>query len=128
MRVHGEKRVIEGGIRHVTIDSVEWTDVDVRGTIMPRGLVYEGAHGVRSAFFQLAAGQRIEQHRHELWVQVMVVRGRMHVNQEGVAPFDAQAGSLYFLEPGSSHVETALEDTVVLVTEGDERVFESSGV
>jgi quercetin dioxygenase-like cupin family protein len=124
MPVQDKKRVIEGGIRHVTMESLEWKDNDVRGTILSRGLVYEGAHGVESAFFRMAAGQRIERHVHELWVQVMVVRGGIHVDQEGAAPFDALAGTLYFLEPGFSHVETALEDTLVLVTEGDNRVFD----
>jgi quercetin dioxygenase-like cupin family protein len=95
--------------------------------MLPRGLVFEGAHGVQSAFYRLAAGQRIERRRHALWVQVMVIRGGIHVDQEGAPPFDALAGSLYFLEPDVIHVETALDDTLVLVTEGDDRVFERSG-
>lgn len=111
------------GVRHVRIADGGWEMDDVRGVQLPKLLVFEGDHGVESAFFRLGKGQSIPTHIHHLWVQVMVIDGCLHVDQDGAAPFDARAGSVYFLDPGHRHVETAVEDSLVLVTQGDDRVF-----
>ncbi len=55
------------------------------------------------------------------WVQVMVLEGRMEVVTEQDSIVSISAGGCYFVEPGDSHHETATEDTLVLVTQGEDR-------
>jgi quercetin dioxygenase-like cupin family protein len=109
------------GLRHYAVDSVEWNRLDVHGTLMDKATIFEGDYDVRSAFFKLGQGQVIHQHTHTKWVQVFVVAGLMRVQQDGSEEFDATPGTVYFLDPGFAHVETAVEETTVLVTQGEDR-------
>ena len=88
---------------------------------MDKAVVFEGAHAVRSAFFRMSAGVTIPRHQHTKWVQVMVLEGRMLVQQEGAEAFRAESGSVYFVNPGFPHVETAEVDSLLLVTQGEDR-------
>lgn len=98
-----------------------WTEVDVRGTKMAKRVVWEGDYDVRSAFFRMPAGMRIEDHRHTKWVQVTVLEGRMRVEQAGQPPRQIAAGNVYFILAGESHIEVAETDTLLLVTQGEDR-------
>lgn len=109
------------GLRHVTIEGAEWFTLDVHGTMMDKAVIFEGNYDVRSAFFRLPKSEIIHRHTHTKWVQVMVMSGCMRVQQDGSAEFDARPGSVYFLDPNYPHTETALEETVVLVTQGEDR-------
>ncbi|WP_037196800.1 MULTISPECIES: cupin domain-containing protein [unclassified Rhodococcus (in: high G+C Gram-positive bacteria)] len=109
------------GLRHLSVNDVTWNRLDVHGTIMDKATIFEGDYEVRSAFFKLEQGQVIHNHTHTKWVQVLVLDGRMRVQQEGTEDFDALPGSVYFLDPGYAHVEMAVEDTTVLVTQGEDR-------
>jgi quercetin dioxygenase-like cupin family protein len=92
---------------------------------MDKAVVFEGAHDVRSAFFKMAAGCTIESHEHTKWVQVMVLDGCMLVCQQGAESFRARSGSVYFVSPGFQHVETAEVDSLLLVTQGEDRQLRS---
>jgi len=98
-----------------------WTTVDVRGTAMEKRVVWEGDYDVRSAFYNMPAGMRIEAHHHSKWVQVMVLQGRMRVEQEGQPARHIAAGEVYFILAGETHAETAVIDTRLLVTQGEDR-------
>lgn len=100
---------------------LEWSTVDVRGATIEKASVFEGGYGVRSAFFRMPAGCTVPSHDHSKWVQVMVLEGRMRVEQDGMAPREVAAGSCYFVDAGETHVEIAVEDTLVLVTQGEDR-------
>lgn len=102
-------------------EELAWETVDVRGAEMQKAVVWEGAHDVRSAFFRMPAGLEIPDHSHTKWVQVMVLEGVMRVEQRGVPPREISAGGVYFVTPGENHVETAVEDCLVLVTQGEDR-------
>lgn len=104
-----------------------WHSVDVRGAQMGKSVVWEGDYGVRSAFFRMPAGLRIPPHDHSKWVQVMVLDGRMRVEQEGQEPREIGSGGIYFVTAGESHVETAVVDTLLLVTQGEDRPGFSAG-
>jgi hypothetical protein len=41
-----------------------------------KSVIFEGRHGVRSAFFHMAPGCVIPRHTHSKWVQVMVLKGQ----------------------------------------------------
>ena len=98
-----------------------WTTVDVRGTAMEKRVVWEGDYDVRSAFFNMPAGMRVEPHKHSKWVQVFVLEGRMRVEQEGQPVRRIEAGDVYFILAGETHAETAEIDTRLLVTQGEDR-------
>lgn len=102
-------------------EELTWETVDVRGASMGKAVVWEGDHDVRSAFFRMPAGLRIPPHDHSKWVQVMVLDGRMRVEQDGSAPREIATGGVYFVTPGETHVETALIETLLLVTQGEDR-------
>jgi len=93
---------------------------DIYGTVLQRSPLFEGDYDVRSAFFKLEKGGVIKMHRHEKWVQVAVLGGAVHVAQHPTS-FTVRAGEVYFLEPGHPHEETALEDSLLLVTQGEDR-------
>ena len=108
-------------LRHVDSSKADYDSVNVHGSMMDKAVVFEGGYDVRSAFFRLRAGQVIPRHTHTKWVQVMILNGSMKIEQEGSEDIEAVAGSVYFLDPHYPHIETALTDTLVLVTQGEDR-------
>ncbi len=107
--------------RYLQSDELQWTDVDVFGATMSKASVFEGNYDVRSGFFRMPAGCAVPPHHHEKWVQVVVLEGSMRIEQKGEPDREVAAGSCYFVEAGETHVETAVEDTLVLVTQGEDR-------
>ena len=108
--------------QYIDPDALEWTPVDVRGATMEKGVIFEGDYDIRSAYFRMPSGLSIPSHHHAKWVQVMVLEGKMRVEQDDGPPREVGAGACYFVEAGETHVETAVEDTLVLVTQGEDRV------
>ena len=88
---------------------------------MQKAVVFEGDHDLRSAYFRMPAGCDIPPHDHAKWVQVTVLSGRMAVAQEGEPGREITAGGTYFVSPGETHAETALDDSLILVTQGEDR-------
>ncbi|SNT23661.1 MULTISPECIES: cupin domain-containing protein [unclassified Azospirillum] len=115
------KTEMKGGIRHCRPQDMTFQDVDVYGCVMAKAPIFEGDHAVRSAYFRMKTGDVIAKHRHRKWVQVMVISGHIRVEQKGADLFFAGPGELYFLEPGFDHVETAMEETLLVVTQGEDR-------
>ncbi|NND64884.1 MAG: cupin domain-containing protein [Gammaproteobacteria bacterium] len=108
--------------QHIKPLTNEWSDTTVRGgTILQTSVVCEGRHGISSAYFRMAKGARIPTHHHPKWVQVMVIEGALNVQTEGQDNLTVKAGECYFVEPGETHTETALEDSLVLVTQDEDR-------
>lgn len=115
-----KKTPMPGGVVLCRPDEMLFEDCDIYGTVLQKSPVFEGAHDVRSAFFRMRRGDVIEAHQHRKWVQVMVVRGEIHVTQ-GDRAFSARGGDVYFLDPGHPHVEAAVVDSLLLVTQGEDR-------
>ncbi|TFL15633.1 hypothetical protein CSC67_02605 [Pusillimonas caeni] len=109
------------GLRHIDSSDARYEPVNVHGSIMQKAVIFEGNYDVRSGFYRLEKGHVIRRHIHTKWVQVMVVKGCMKVEQDGSGVIEAKSGSVYFLDPHHPHTETALEETVVLVTQGEDR-------
>ena len=63
----------------------------------------------------------IAKNKHKICVQVAILSGCVKVNQDVTTEFVAEAGSVYFLDPGYFHIETAVEDSILLVTQGEDR-------
>jgi mannose-6-phosphate isomerase-like protein (cupin superfamily) len=51
----------------------------------------------------------------------MVLEGEIKVETEQDGVVTISAGGCYFVEPSDSHTETAVIDTLVLVTQGEDR-------
>jgi quercetin dioxygenase-like cupin family protein len=57
----------------------------------------------------------IPSHHHAHWCQVFVASGKMEVQADAEEPHIIAAGGYYFVEPGDTHRETAIEDSLLLV-------------
>ena len=88
---------------------------------MDKSVVWEGDYDTRSAFFRMPKGMSIPEHTHPKWVQVMVVEGAIEVETAEDGKVRIEAGGCYFVEAGDTHMETAIEDSLVLVTQGEDR-------
>ena len=117
----GKKTDMRDGIVHCRADSCEYSDASIYGTKLLRSPIFEGDHDVRSAFFRMKKGDVIANHKHKKWVQVAVLSGTIKVKQGDSSEFVAEFGTVYFLDPGFFHVETAMEDSILLVTQGEDR-------
>jgi len=109
------------GLQHLSFSTLKWHRLDVHGTEMDKAVLFEGGHDVRSAFYRMQPGQIIKRHTHTKWVQVAVFQGCMRVEQEGSEDIQADVGTVYFVNPHYPHVETALVETIILVTQGEDR-------
>lgn len=78
----------------------------VVGHSIPRAVLYEG-HGVQTSIVTMHAGQNLGFHRHDTWIQVLVLKGRLYCS---IDDRTCEAGDSYFVEPGDEHVEIGLEE------------------
>lgn len=107
--------------KYVNPGDQHWTRIDVRGVTMEACRLWEGDHNVRSGFFRMPQDMQIPRHHHPYWVQVFVMSGAIEVQADGDAARTVTAGGFYFVEPGETHVETAVADTLLLVVSEEER-------
>lgn len=107
--------------KYVTTGEQTWEPADVLGVQMQRCLLWEGQHNVFSGLFRMSQGMQVPTHRHEHWVQILILSGKMQVEDVGAPPRTVGPGEFYFVEPGDAHIETALEDTLLLVVAEEER-------
>lgn len=108
--------------RYFPKEKLTWEQAPVRGgTVMDKSVVWEGDYDTRSAFFRMPKGMSIPEHTHPKWVQVMVVEGAIEVETAEDGKVRIAAGGCYFVEAGDTHMEKAVEDSLVLVTQGEDR-------
>jgi len=98
--------------RYVTKAEQKWDQARVRGVNMPSCTLWDGGHDVVTRLFRLPKGCQLPRHKHAVWVQIFVVSGKMHVD---LGERTLEAGDFYFVEPGDTHIETALEDTELFI-------------
>lgn len=101
--------------RYLPTDAQQWRTIDVVGIPMQACRLWEGDHNVKSGLFRMPQGMALPVHHHLYWCQVYVVSGSIEVQVEGESPHAINAGGYYFVEPGDTHRETALADTLLLV-------------
>lgn len=68
--------------------------------------------------YQSSKGVQFTRHTHTDWVVVTVVSGKVEVSRDGADTNIYYPGDTYLVEPGETHAETSLEDTVVVVVNG----------
>jgi len=101
--------------RYFPTEDQRWHLMDVRGIAMQACRLWEGNYNVESGLYRLPEGMTIPTHHHPAWCQVFVIDGKMEVQAEADEPHIIAAGGYYFVEPGDTHRESAVEDTVLLV-------------
>ena len=101
--------------RYLRTEDQRWQSIDVRGVTMQACRLWEGNYNVESGLYRMPEGMTIPSHHHAHWCQVFVVRGTMEVQADLEEPCIIAAGGWYFVEPGDTHRETAVEDSVLLV-------------
>ena len=101
--------------KYVTATDQRWEATEVRGVAMEKCPLWAGKHHVRSTLYRMLKGTQLPSHQHAYWVQVFVISGKMQVEAVGSEAHTIAAGEYYFVEPGETHVETALEETQLLV-------------
>lgn len=84
----------------------EFMDDSAVGHAIPRAVLYEG-HGVQTSIVRMYKGQNLGLHRHDSWIQVFVLNGKLHCS---IDDRTCGRGDSYFVEPGDEHVEVGLED------------------
>lgn len=90
--------------------------------------LWEGEHNVKSGLFHMPQGMTVPTHHHPGWCQIHVVSGQMEVQLVGSKPQTIDAGGAYFVEPGDTHRETTLIDTLLLtICEEDRPEFQREG-
>lgn len=108
--------------RYYPKEKQSWEEVIVpSGAVMNKCIIWEGKFDVRSALFRMSKATINPKHTHSKWVQVMVLEGEMEIESDKDGVVRIAAGGCYFVEPGESHIETALADTLVLVTQAEDR-------
>jgi quercetin dioxygenase-like cupin family protein len=90
-----------------------WTPTPFEGIeICPVG----GGDTVNTAAYRIAAGIRLPPHQHPVWELVTVVSGRVRLGDAVMVP-----GDFLHTGPGEAHDIEALEESVFLVTVGQDR-------
>jgi quercetin dioxygenase-like cupin family protein len=93
-------------------DNRNFVDDSVVGHAIPRCVLWDGGHGVHTSITKMHKGMDLGAHKHDTWVQVFVLSGSLYCSR---GKLTCGPGDFYFVEPGESHVEVALEDTEILV-------------
>lgn len=106
--------------RYFTKQNRNWTAVDVRGTSMDKMVLWNDGFDIQASLFRMTEGMVINRHTHQHWVQVVVLEGEMQVESEKDGAVRIPEGGCYLLEPGDTHSETAIRESVVLVTQLDD--------
>jgi quercetin dioxygenase-like cupin family protein len=99
--------------KYVACDERPWFTANVRGTEMSGATLWNEGYGLSTRVFRMPKGMVITPHKHDVFVQVAILAGRMHID---VGDRTMGPGDIYFVQPGQMHVETALEDCEILVT------------
>ena len=112
--------------RYLTAAEMKWQDVEIPMTwadgVEPHDMIAEscmlstGEGGIYTAMFRMPKGYSFDMHLHATCVQSVVLQGQLQLETKQDGPRVFNAGECYIIEPDEPHVETALEDSVVLIT------------
>jgi len=80
--------------------------------------ITDGEHGVRASMLRIPASYQYAMHEHVDWAQIVVMEGRIRIETADGTIHVVEAGGTYFVPPGERHVETMLEDCLVIVLTG----------
>jgi quercetin dioxygenase-like cupin family protein len=90
-----------------------YVDSVVIGHPIPRCTLWDGGHGVHTSIVQMYTGMDLGVHKHETWVQVFVLSGKIYCSRGKIT---CGPGDFYFVEPNESHLETCIEAGEIMIT------------
>jgi len=88
---------------------------------MDKSVLIEGNFGIRSVYFRMPKGMNIPRHTHPKWLLIVVLEGLIEVETDEDGTNQIESGGCYFVEPGDTHRETAVEDSLLLDTADEGR-------
>ncbi len=95
----------------------KWEQSQVVGKQISRCWLWNEGNNVSASIASFSKGESLGYHRHDTWVQVLVLSGKFQVNDKVVG-----AGDYYFVEEGDEHLEVALEPTEVLIIRAEPNI------
>ena len=103
------------------VDERQWIHEDVVGHAIDRCKLWYDGHGVSFSLVKMPANYELSLHRHETWVTVFVVDGCLKV-ESGDEERKCGPGDFYFVTPGEEHVETSMDETLVLIVKAEPNI------
>ena len=117
--------------KYITKSDMDWQEysipmrweshVEDHEMVAQRCLVWEGKYNLYSALFRMPKGATFDEHTHSNWIQTVVLEGQLKVETEKDGKRLIRAGECYIIEPDEPHIESAVEDSVVLITKPEDR-------
>ncbi|WNM35718.1 cupin domain-containing protein [Streptomyces sp. Li-HN-5-11] len=107
--------------KFVQVDEREWIHENVVGHAIDRCKLWYDGHGLSFSLVKMPPNYELSLHRHETWVAVFVVEGSMKWEGDGQER-KLGVGDFYFVHPGEEHVETSLDETLVLIIKAEPNV------
>ncbi|QOZ52541.1 hypothetical protein [Bradyrhizobium sp. CCBAU 53338] len=98
-----------------------WITEKVVGHTIDRCKMWYDGEGVSVSLVKMPAKHRLDIHRHETWVSVLSYLARWCGRARKRNAFSAQ-GDYYFVEPGEVHIETSVNETIVLITKAEPNI------
>jgi len=97
--------------KYISEHERKWKTDDIVGNKMELCELWNDGN-VSARLVRMPKGKDLGFHRHETWVQVFVLSGKLRVTPgEKVV----EKGGYYFVEPGDEHGEMSEEEALVLV-------------
>ena len=117
--------------KYITHSEMDWhdysipmswgPDVEEHDMVAQRCLVWEGKYNLYSALFRMPKGGTFDEHTHPNWIQTVVLEGQLKVETKKDGTHLIGPGECYIIEPDEPHIESAVEDTLVLITKPEGR-------
>ena len=98
--------------KYTQVDERQFKADESVGHPIPRCMLWNDGHGVQTSIVKMHKGQNLGLHKHETWVQVFVLSGKLHCS---LGERTCGPGDYYFVEPNDVHVEKALEESEILI-------------
>lgn len=99
----------------------EWISEPVVGHTIERCKMWYDGEGVSASLVKMPPNHKLSMHRHETWVNVFIVSGSMTWEAGGEKRM-LGAGDYYFVKPGEEHIETSVEETLVLIIKAEPNI------
>lgn len=97
--------------KYINKQDREWKTVDIVGNQIEICELWHDEN-VSTRIAPMPKGKDLGFHRHDTWVQVYVIQGKLKVKPDNKL---IEEGGYFFVEPGDEHSEVAIEDSLVLV-------------
>jgi quercetin dioxygenase-like cupin family protein len=107
--------------KFTSVDEREWLNENLVGHAIDRCKLWYDGEGVSFSLVKMAANYELSLHRHETWVAVFVVKGTMKWEGDGEERKLGE-GDFYFVRPGEVHVETSIDEAMVLIVKAEPNV------